>query len=149
MGTTKIRSLPVRLEEVRRQFEHWRQTRKIPSRIPGPLWAAAARIASTCGMSQTAKTLGVNYHALKQHVDKAIAARGGPEKRDVGKRRPSAVEVSSEPIFLELPAPIPLGSHQCVVELEDVTGAKMRVCLQDHAAPDLAALSRSFWDRPR
>jgi len=35
MGTRKTRDLPARLEEVRRQFEHWRQTRKIPSRIPG------------------------------------------------------------------------------------------------------------------
>jgi hypothetical protein len=100
-------------------------------------------------MSRTAKTLRVDYHALKQRVDKAIAARGEPKKRDFGVRRPFTVDVPSEPTFIELPVPTPLGSQQCVLELEDVTGAKMRVCLQGHAAPDLAALSRSFWDRPR
>ena len=33
------------------------------------------------------------------------------------------------------------------VELEDAAGAKMRVHLQGVAMPDLAALSRSFWNR--
>jgi hypothetical protein len=33
MGTRKRRSVPACLERVQRRFEHWRQTRKIPSRI--------------------------------------------------------------------------------------------------------------------
>jgi hypothetical protein len=33
--------------------------------------------------------------------------------------------------------------------LEDASGAKMRVHLQGTEAPDLTALSHSFWDRGR
>ena len=48
-------------------------------------------------------------------------------------------------MFLELAAPARTGTGECLVEWEDATGAKMRVHLQGVAAPDLVALSRSFW----
>jgi len=142
MGTRRARPLPARLERVRRRFEHWRQTRKIPSRIPGPLWALAARIASAYGISRTAKTLRVNYRVLKQHVDHDAAAGMGREQR-----RPSRDGARSMPAFLELTPPARVGVCQCTLELEDASGAKMRVSLQGALAPDLAALSRSFWER--
>jgi hypothetical protein len=149
MGTKKTRSLPACLEEVQRRFERWRQTRKIPSRIPGPLWASAARIAGTYGLSRTAKALRVNYQALKQRVDEDSAARGEPEKSTAEQRRASIDEARSASAFLELAPPMRVGSCQWVLELEDASGAKMRVHLQGAEAPDLAALSRSFWDRGR
>ncbi len=149
MGTRKIRALPTCLERVQRRFEHWRQTRKIPSRIPGSLWASAARIAGTYGLSRTAKALRVNYQALKQHADEDTAARGEPEKSTAEQRRASIDEARSASAFLELAPPMRVGSCQWVLELEDASGAKMRVHIQGTAAPDLTALSRSFWDRPR
>jgi hypothetical protein len=133
MGTRQAHPLPARLEGVRRRFERWRQTRKIPSPIPGRLWAAAARMASTYGISRTAKTLRVNYQALKQRVDE-----GGVGTGESGK--------STAATFLELAPPARAGSCQCTLELEDVSGTKMRVHLQGTETPDLAALSRSFWD---
>ncbi len=33
-----------------------------------------------------------------------------------------------------------------MLELEDAAGAKMRIGLKGFAMPDLAALSRSFWN---
>lgn len=133
MGTRKVRPLPARLERARRRFERWRQTRKIPSRIPGPLWAAAAKLARTYGISRTANTLLVNYSALKRRVDEAAAAAGGPEKGAIA-------------TFLELAPPTRVGSCQCTLDLEDAWGAKMQVRLQGAEAPDLVALSRSFWN---
>ena len=47
--------------------------------------------------------------------------------------------------FLELAAPVATGSGECILELENADGAKMRVHLKGVEAPDLAALSRSFW----
>jgi hypothetical protein len=132
MGIRKACPLPARLEDVQRRFERWRRTRRIPARIPGPLWAAAVAMAGTYGVAQTAKTLRVNYSALKQRVDEG-AARGKPER--------SAVAT-----FLELAPPTRAGGCQCTLELEDAFGAKMRVHLQSVETPDLAALSRSFWD---
>ena len=35
---------------------------------------------------------------------------------------------------------------ECVIEWEDVAGARMRVQLKGENAPDVLALSRSFWD---
>lgn len=134
MSPRKARALPARLEKVQRRFERWRRTRKIPSRIPGPLWAAAVRMASTYGIAYTAKTLRVNYHVLRKRVEhEAVASPGGPEESPVA-------------TFLELAPPTRVGSCQCTLELEDASGAKMRVHLQSAEAPDLAALSRSFWN---
>lgn len=146
MGTRKARPLPARLEKAQRRFERWREGREIPSRIPGPLWALAARIASVYGISRTAKALRVNYHVLKQRVDRDVAARGGPEKSAAEQRRPSLDGTRSAPAFLELAPPMPVGSCQCILELEDNSGAKMRISLQSVETPDLAALSRSFWE---
>ena len=133
MRTRRTRPLPARLDGVQRRFERWRRTRKIPSRIPGPLWAAAARMASTYGISRTAKALRVSYHVLKQRVDEGATATGESEKGGVA-------------TFLELAPPTRVGFCQCTLELEDASGAKMRVHLQSAETPDLAALSRSFWN---
>ena len=159
MGTRKPRSLPARLERLQRRFEHWRQTRKIPSRIPGPLWAAAARVAGRYGVSRTATTLRVNYRALQKRVEAGTAAGGGPEKGAANQRDPVTPTPADHPPhrarrcltspvsgFLELAPSARVGSCQCTVEWEDASGAKMRVHVQGAEAPDLAALSRSFWE---
>ncbi len=132
MGTKKSRIPPARVDSVRRRFEHWRRTRRVLSRIPEPLWAAAVEMAGTCGVSHTAKTLRVNYNALRKRVEhQAAAAPRGPEENRVT-------------TFLELAPPPRVGSCQCTMELEDDSGAKMRVHLQSAEAPNLAALSRTF-----
>ena len=52
----------------------------------------------------------------------------------------------SLPAFLELAPSASIGSCECTLELENAAGAKMRVHLKNIAMPDLAALSRSFWN---
>ena len=48
--------------------------------------------------------------------------------------------------FVELP-PVSLSMmSECVIEWEDVAGARMRVQLKGQNAPDVLALSRSFWE---
>ena len=47
--------------------------------------------------------------------------------------------------FIELLAPTPTGLCHCTLELEDANGAKMRIQLRSVVAPDLAAISRSFY----
>jgi len=134
MGTKRSRILPTRVDVVRRRFEQWRRTRRVLSRIPEPLWAAAVEMAGTWGVSHTAKALRVNYNALRKRVERQAAA---------APRRP---EENSVTTFVELASPPRVGSCQCTMELEDDSGAKMRVHLQSPEAPDLAALSRSFWE---
>jgi hypothetical protein len=133
MRTRQAHVQPDRLEEVRRRFERWRRTRKALSRIPERLWAAAVEVAGAAGISHTAKTLRVNHHALKQRIAEAAATPAQPEGSPVA-------------TFLELAPPTRTGACQCTLELEDDSGAKMRVHLQSAETPDLAALSRSFWE---
>ena len=159
MGTRKTVNLPARLEGTRRRFERWRRTRKGRSRIPEMLWASAVKAAGKYGVNKTAQALRLDYYALKKRVEAA------------GSRRVPGGKVASHPIsdreavsadgpltaiapvkgrqavatFVELASPAPASTRECILELEDPGGAKMRVHLKGVEAPDLAALSRSFW----
>jgi len=131
MGTSKGQALPPRLQAARRRFQHWRRTRKVGSRIPNPLWATAVKLAEAYGIHRTAKALGLDYSSMKKRVESASQ---------------SAVAASAKAAtFLELSAPVGLGMSECILELEDVEGAKMRIHFKGIEAPDLAALSRSLW----
>jgi len=131
MDTGKRQPLRPRLQAARRRFEHWRRTRKVGSRIPRPLWAHAVKLAQSYGIHPTAKALGLDYSALKKHVESAS---------------PSPVAASAKPVtFVELAAPSGLGMPECILELEDVEGSKMRLHFKGIDVPDLAALSRSLW----
>jgi len=134
MSASKARDLPARLEGVRERFARWRHTHRIRSRIPESLWAAAVRAAGVHGLHRTAKALRLNYYALKERVEQQSTAV------------PNPVEQAATARFLELPHPAPVVPCECTLELEDAGGAKMRVYLKGVGTPDLAALSRSFWN---
>ena len=171
MGTRMEEGLPRRLEGVRRRFEHWRQTRVGRARIPEQLWSAAVKAAEAYGIHRTARTLRLNYHALKKQVEqRAAAASHTPRRgRTAGEckhpsgnksgspcrssRTAASIETAAatawapvEATFLELPASPSSGGCECSVQWEDAGGATMRVHLKGAAMPDLAALSRSFWE---
>lgn len=55
-------------------------------------------------------------------------------------------EASVATPFIELVSPASDGACQCTLELENSDGAKMRIELRSIAMPDLAAISRSFWN---
>jgi hypothetical protein len=166
MGARKTPNLPARLEGARRRFELWRRTRKGRSRIPEMLWASAVKAAGKYGVNKTAQALRLDYYVLKKRVE---AAENHVEA--AGSRRVSGGKVASHLIsdrevvsadgpltaiapvkgrqavatFVELASPVSASTRECILELEDPGGAKMRVHLKGVDAPDLAALSRSFW----
>jgi len=135
MGTRKKRELPVELERVRRRFETWRRKRMVRTRIPAALWQAAVKVAERYGVHRTAKALRIDYYGLKKRVEEAGSSARMPAKGDVA-------------TFVELTGPFSAGSVECLVELEDDSGAKMRVHVKGVEAPDLVALSGSFWGVP-
>ena len=128
MNTTKGDGLPARLESAKRRFERWRQTRQVRSRIPDSLWGLAVKMARTYGIHQTSKALRVNYYALKERLE---------ERSD---------QPAAGPTFVELAPPASAGLGECLLELQDAGGAKMRIHLKGVAAPDLIGLSRCFWE---
>jgi hypothetical protein len=141
MITKRTRDLPARLEGLRRRFEQWRRKRKGRERIPEPLWIAAVKAAGRYGVHRTAKALRVDYYSLKKRMDETSAVTAGRAAATAGKKPAAAAGTK----FLELPVAAWPGGGECTLELEDAAGAKMRVHLKGFETPDLAALSRSFW----
>ena len=136
MSWRKIQAIPARLEAGRRRFERWRRTRRGHSRIPEPPWTSAAKLAGAYGLCRTARTFGLDYNARKRRV-----ASADPHNSPGGK----AAAQKTGTAFVELVTPQPAGLPECLVELERPDGAKMRIHLKSVEAPDLAAMSRSFW----
>ena len=141
MSTSKTRDLPAGLEGVRLRFERWRRTHKPRSRIPDSLWAAAVRAAGTCGIHRASKALRLDYYSLKGRVEQQSTAAPDPAERTAGATFFEVAPPADRGFAAE-----PVGPCECSLELEDAGGAKMRVHLKALQAPDLAALSRSFWN---
>jgi hypothetical protein len=80
---------------------------------------------SGAALYRTSRVLRLDYARLKAQL--------GPGPTD---------QVKSTSAFVEFVA---AGSPECVVELENARGKKMRIQLRGVASPDLAELSRMFW----
>lgn len=123
--------LPASLARLERRFSSWRKSRIVGQRIPDPLWKAAVEVAAEHGVNRTASVLNLDYYSLKKRLD---------EKRLDGS------SVNKSATFVELPpASFPV-AHECLIEMEDCHGARMRVHLKGQHVPDLLPLSRLFWD---
>src|SRR5579863_4041437 len=119
----------VSLEEVKARFEEWRRNRKGKAPIPDELWAAAAEVARTEGVSRTSTELHVEWNHLKRRL---AAAEGEPSR-------------PARPRFVELVAPRGEALPECVIELEG-RHAKLRIQLKEASASYLATLSRELWE---
>ena len=75
----------------------------------------------------TAAALGLDYYRLKKRAE---VAAGDPRV--------------SGPAFVELPATV-TAAKRCRLELDNGSGATMRVQLVGYDAADIEALSRGFW----
>jgi hypothetical protein len=147
MGAKATRDVAVQLKRIHRRLEHWRQTRHGRVRIPEALWGLAVEAVSTYGLNRTARALGLDYYSLKKRV---VAASCVTERQVTrrGSKVPAAarfVELAPLAGVVEPVPPASGGLPECLLEFENVGGAKLRVHLKGVAVPDLAALSRSFW----
>jgi hypothetical protein len=112
---------------VQRKLEQWRQRHRPRERISEGLWREAAELARTHGINRTARALRLDYYSLKKRA--AAAARSC-------ERVPEFVEI--------LPGGIPTPRPECLIEIEDPGGVKLRIHLQGGEFPDVAALTRVF-----
>lgn len=117
------------LEEVEVLFKNWRRTRKSPKPIPRQLWEAAANLAA--------------YYPIP-----AIAKRLLLEPAELKKRVPAECRETS-PAFFELA----IGNHgvdfECIIEMEDQIGSKMKMHVRDTRSLDLNEICRAFWSRKK
>ena len=151
-----------RFEAVRRRFERWRRTRQGRARIPERLWMSAVTLAAAYGLCRTARTLALDYNALKRRLESAgldePPAGPGRRRKMPARIAPTAGNPGSTPrilkpprqapamTFVELPPVERSGAPECIVELEHPRGAKMRIRLTGRQSPEVvAALSQVFF----
>jgi len=109
------------LEAVAERFSEWRRQRVQGERIPERLWLAAVRLVPRVGLNRTATVLNLDYYGLKKRCDRKTA---------------------DKPQFVELPTSA--ASRECLIELEDSSGTKMKIHLQGDAV-DIESLAATFW----
>ena len=119
--------LPSDLARARRRFETWRAERLVGSRIPQSLWRLAVRLVSKHGVSRTAGALRVDYYSLKKQTEASAQEK-----------------TSSGAAFVELPVPAVVGK-QCLFELTNSAGGRMRVQLLGYDANEIEAVARTLW----
>ncbi|MCP5110169.1 MAG: hypothetical protein GY953_04975 [bacterium] len=121
------------LSDVQSQFERWRQSRKRGTRIPEGLWQAAAGAARECGVSKTAHALGLDYYGLKKRAESPL---------EVSESEPAAGRE-----FLEIP--LFASAADCVLEMVDADGARLRVELRGSATAHCQTLAQALWSVAR
>ena len=133
-------AVPADLQELSGRFEDWRRTRRGKLPIPESLWAAAAELARSHGVCQTAQVLRLEYKKLKQLTDGEAGGKRVRHRRKLHR----AGGAPAPATFMELAAP-PTAAAECVIELEGPRG-KVRIQWKGATAPDLAGLSRVLWE---
>ena len=126
-------NVPTSLSLARRQLDQWRSRQQGRKRLPGELWSKAVALARKHGINRTARTLGLKYDSLKKHLEAALPESSGPG--------------TAGPEFLELlPRTMMPSSLECMIELEDGSGGKMRMHVKGASMADLASFARGFRD---
>jgi hypothetical protein len=117
------------MAETKRSFEHWRRGGKRRGRIPEPLWRLAVGAASIHGLHTTARRLRLNATRRKEQMERLAR---GPASED-------------EPRFVELSWPGAALAPECILEVEDRSGKKLRIQLKGSATAQAASLGRMLW----
>jgi hypothetical protein len=97
------------------------------------LWDAAAEAAREYGVSKVAGALHLDYYKLKDRLESAPELPGP--------------EPDNGPGFLEIP--LYSSAAECVFELEDGQGTRLRVAFKGASAAELEPLARAFWSLAR
>jgi len=125
--------LPAALGVAAGRFAAWRSSRT-DHRIPEDLWSVAADLGARYGVSRTSRALRVRYYDLKARIE--------------GATRGVVVEPAASSSFVEILTAPAASPAECVVEIENGSGAKMRVHLKGPGTAELVALSRAFLGVP-
>ncbi|MCD6184863.1 MAG: hypothetical protein J7K84_03595 [Deltaproteobacteria bacterium] len=120
------------LSEVKEQFKLWRKTRKSPKPIPCKLWDAAAKLSETYSINQISKALCLNHTSLKERAHKIKKA---------------SIQEIHPPSFVELNFKHSPLVSECIVEMENSAGAKMRMYFKGKMDLDLLELVKAFWKK--
>ena len=131
MDNQNISAPQLTLEEVSAHFKHWRQIRRNRREpIPKKLWQQAAELSRQYSVSSVSKELRLGYTDLKERVYGPSAS-----KRPINKKDPAFIEIKYQQPFL---------TSEAIVEIEDKSGLKMRICFKGKPDVDLLILAKVF-----
>ena len=133
MNQQDIQRTSLELNKVKSAFETWRANKDKGSRIPQSLWKEAIALYPEFSVSKISTTLSLSYTDLKKRAENKVGTY--PSK-------------PTDPAFMELNFSSPSPSiSECVVEMEDGSGSKMKMCFRGKTDFDLLELGKSFWKK--
>ncbi len=146
------------LEGVAKRFKHWRGSRVRGERIPVALWGQAVQMCQKHTPQRVASVLRLAPASLVQRLERsgdrvAAGPRLAAEFVEVLMSTPLVAEadfaasrLQSAPVAKRsAPMATATPAHDCVLELENMHGAKMRVQLNGAGLASLEPLLSSFW----
>jgi hypothetical protein len=125
--------IPEPIAQLQRQLDQFRGSHPRRTKLPEPLWQAAAELARTYGVYRVVHTLRLDYTGLKKRLGDA----------------PDRAPKVSPPTFVELVAPHPATLQECAVEFESPGGGRMRIQWKASTPPDWASLLRAWREAER
>jgi len=102
------------------------------------------KLAGAYGLCRTARTLGLDYNALKRRVASTRPGDSlGPKRVGTQAARLETAAQETATAFVEVVTAQRAGLPECIVELENPRGAKMRIHVKGNQIPDVVtAVSR-------
>ncbi len=135
MNRKSTATIPEAIVQLQRQFDQFRSTQPVRTKLPEPLWQAAVELAREHGIYSVAHPLRLDYVGLKKRLGGIHTIRHRPTKAD----RPTKAAA-----FIELTAPQATGQHECAIDFEGLSGRKMRIQWKSSAPPDWISLLRAW-----
>jgi len=133
MNQAKVSYSDEGLNKLKKEFEIWRTTRESRRPIPEKLWDKAIGLYPVYTINKISKELHLNYSDLKKRV------QHNPDHIPMKQAEKSA--------FIELDFPPDSPVSECIIEMEDKSGAKMKMCFRGKTDFDLLELGKSFWNK--
>ena len=121
------------IEQVEEQFKTWRRTRAKRCAIPDELWQSAESLYPEYSIYHISKALGLNYTDLKHRI--------------VQKPSTAMPATVTKAGFIELGLSDSMQPAECLVEMQDSTGAKMSMHFKGTIGLDLLELGKVFWSK--
>jgi len=117
--------IPEDMHELHRRLEEWRATHRPRCPLPDELWSMAVGLAQRHNIHRVARTLRLDYGALKRRMPGSAA-------------QPTAT-------FVELIAPASGSIAECSLEVDSANGAKkLRIQMRGVPPAGLAAVIRGI-----
>jgi hypothetical protein len=129
------RAVAAELAVAGERFARWRRGRVRGARVPRELWQLAVELAGRYGVSRVAGVVRVGYYELQKQCRLAAGSADSARK----------ALPEQAPRFIELPRS-EAETGECVIELDHVSGHRLRLRIPVADAALIAPIVRQLWE---